>query len=42
MSDKRTGMKKKKIRPVVTEEMPLLNVQTPVNVPKKTKPSPKK
>jgi hypothetical protein len=41
MSDKRTGKKKKKMRPAVTAA-PDLSQQAPVNVPKKTNTPPKK
>jgi hypothetical protein len=42
MSDKRTGKKKKKVRPVVKEETPNPTApETPVIVPKKTKKSSK-
>ena len=41
MTDKRTGKKKKKIRPKVTET-PDPSQQAPVNVPKRTNTPPKK
>lgn len=37
MSDKRTGKKKKKLRPVVTEEPLTPGQNVPVNKPQKTK-----
>ena len=36
MTDKRTGKKKKKIRPAVTEDIASPGPQVPVSVPKKT------
>ncbi len=41
MSDKRTGKKKKKIRPKATET-PASTLQSPVNAPKRTNTPPQK
>lgn len=41
MSDKRTGKKKKKVRPEVTET-PIPGAQVPTTKPPKAQPSPKK
>jgi hypothetical protein len=41
MGDKRTGKKKKKLRPAVKEETSNLNLQVPINTQKTKKPSAK-